>query len=147
MSTWELLADLPVEIEDYALEPLSAQVSSDFERKSTVIRLRGAGEDGAGEDVTYEAVDQDILQAAGPSLPLAGRFTLASFAEHLAGLPAVRRAAPARGLTAVPHLGVSVRRPGPRAAPGSHDAPRGPSARARAGALRRVTAPGRAAVA
>jgi hypothetical protein len=86
MSTWELLADLPVEIEDYALEPLSAEVSSDFERKSTVIRLRGAGEEGAGEDVTYDAVDHDILQAAGPSLPLAGRFTLASFAEHLAGL-------------------------------------------------------------
>jgi len=86
VSTWELLADLPVEIEDYALEPLSAKVSSDFERKSTVIRLRGAGEDGAGEDVTYDAVDHDILQATGPSLPLAGRFTLASFAEHLAGL-------------------------------------------------------------
>jgi hypothetical protein len=86
VSTWELLADLPVEIEDYALEPLSANVSSDFERKSTVIRLRGGGEDGAGEDVTYDAVDHDILQAAGPSLPLAGRFTLASFAEHLAGL-------------------------------------------------------------
>ena len=86
MTTWELLADLPVEIEDYALEPLSAEVSSDFERKSTVIRLRGAGQEGAGEDVTYDAVDHDILQAAGGSLPLAGRFTLASFAEHLAGL-------------------------------------------------------------
>jgi hypothetical protein len=86
MSTWELLADLPVEIEDYALEPLSAKVSSDFERKSTVIRLRGGGEDGAGEDVTYDAEDHDILQAAGPSLALAGRFTLGSFAEHLAGL-------------------------------------------------------------
>lgn len=86
MSTWELLADLPVEIEDYALEPLSAKVSSDFERKSTVIRLRGAGQEGAGEDVTYDAVDHDVLQAAGPSLPLAGRFTLGSFAEHLAGL-------------------------------------------------------------
>jgi hypothetical protein len=86
MSTWELLADLPVEIEDYALEPLSAKVSSAFERKSTVIRLRGAGQEGAGEDVTYDAVDHDVLQAAGPSLPLAGRFTLGSFAEHLAGL-------------------------------------------------------------
>src|ERR1700683_4842656 len=86
MSTWELLAELPVEIEDYALEPLSAKVSSDFERKSTIIRLRGGGQEGAGEDVTYDAVEHDILQAAGPSLPLTGRFTLASFAEHLAGL-------------------------------------------------------------
>src|SRR5271170_7711958 len=56
MSTWELLAELPVEIEDYALEPLSATVSSSFERKSTVIRLRGEGQEGTGEDVTYDAV-------------------------------------------------------------------------------------------
>lgn len=86
MSTWELLAELPVEIEDYALQGLRAEVSSDFERKSTVIHLRGAGQEGVGEDVTYDAVDHEILQAAGPSLPLAGRFTLASFSEHLAGL-------------------------------------------------------------
>ncbi len=86
MSTWETLAGLELEIEDYALEPLQATVSSDFERKSTVIRLRGAGEEGIGEDVTYDAVDHDIVQAAGPTLPLAGRFTLASFCEHLAGL-------------------------------------------------------------
>jgi L-alanine-DL-glutamate epimerase-like enolase superfamily enzyme len=83
VSTWETLAGLAVEIDDYALEPLQATVSSEFERKSTVIRLRGAGEDGLGEDVTYDAVDHDILQAAGPTLPLRGRFTLASFCEHL----------------------------------------------------------------
>ena len=86
MSTWELLAGLPVEIEDYVLQGLSATVSSDFERKSTLIRLRGAGEEGIGEDVTYDGVDQDVLQAAGPSLPLSGRFTVASFAERLAEL-------------------------------------------------------------
>jgi L-alanine-DL-glutamate epimerase-like enolase superfamily enzyme len=72
-----------VEIESYALEPLSALVSSEFERLSTVIRLRGADAEGLGEDVTYDGVDHAILQAAGPSLPLAGRFTLASFAERL----------------------------------------------------------------
>ncbi len=86
MSTWELLAELALEIDDYVLEPLRAEVSSGFERKSTIIRLRGAGTDGLGEDVTYDALDQEILQDAGPSLPLAGRFTLASFSEHLAGL-------------------------------------------------------------
>jgi L-alanine-DL-glutamate epimerase-like enolase superfamily enzyme len=86
MSTWELLAELPVRIDDYALEPLSAKVSSEFERASTVIRLRGAGEEGEGEDVTYDAVDHAILQAAGPTLPLAGSFTVASFAEHLRAL-------------------------------------------------------------
>jgi L-alanine-DL-glutamate epimerase-like enolase superfamily enzyme len=86
MSTWELLAGLPVEIERYSLEPLQADVSSDFVRKSTVIHLHGAGHEGVGEDVTYDAVDQEILQAAGPALELSGSFTLASFAERLAEL-------------------------------------------------------------
>lgn len=86
MSTWDTLAGLELEIEDYALEPLQATVSSEFERKSTVIQLRGAGEEGLGEDVTYDAIDHDILQAAGPTLPLAGHFTLASFSAHLAEL-------------------------------------------------------------
>src|SRR5664279_1468379 len=85
MSTWDLLAGLPVEIEDYELEGLQATVSSDFERKSTLIRLRGAGEEGVGEDVTYDAEDHEILQAAGAVLPLAGSSTLASFCEHLEG--------------------------------------------------------------
>jgi L-alanine-DL-glutamate epimerase-like enolase superfamily enzyme len=86
MSSWETLAELPLQIDDYELSPLQATVSSDFERKSTLIRLHGAGEQGIGEDVTYDGVDHDILQAAGPTLPLAGRFTLASFSEHLAEL-------------------------------------------------------------
>ncbi|HEY4450863.1 MAG TPA: hypothetical protein VGN13_04620 [Solirubrobacteraceae bacterium] len=86
MSTWEQLAELPVAIEEYSLAPLQASVSSDFERKSTLIRLRGNGEEGIGEDVTYDAVDQEILQAAGPVLELAGSHTLASFCERLGEL-------------------------------------------------------------
>jgi L-alanine-DL-glutamate epimerase-like enolase superfamily enzyme len=86
MSTWDRLAGLELEIDDYSLQPLQADVSSEFTRKSTVIHLRGAGEEGVGEDVTYDAVDHEILQAAGAILPLTGRFTLASFSAHLAGL-------------------------------------------------------------
>jgi len=86
VSTWEKLADLELEVEDYALQPLQATVSSEFERKSTVVQLRGAGCDGLGEDVTYDAVDHEILQAAGPTLALAGRFTLATFCERLSEL-------------------------------------------------------------
>ncbi len=48
--------------------------------------MRGAGLEGLGEDVTYDAEDHEILQQAGPVLPLAGRWTIASFSEHLAGL-------------------------------------------------------------
>ncbi len=86
MSTWGLLAEMGLEVEDYALDPLRATVSSEFERKSTVIRLLGGGEEGVGEDVTYDAVDHDILQDVGPALPLAGSFTLGSFAERLSEL-------------------------------------------------------------
>lgn len=86
MSTYDLLADLPVEIEDYALEGLEREVSSGFDRLSTVIHLRGGGEEGVGEDVTYEALDHIALQDAGPTQPLAGRHTLAGLGDRLAEL-------------------------------------------------------------
>jgi L-alanine-DL-glutamate epimerase-like enolase superfamily enzyme len=86
MSTYDLVADLPVRIEHYALEGLVRDVSSDFTRKSTIIHLHGAGEQGVGEDVVYDAVDHEVAQRAGPSLELAGDWTLRSFAAHLATL-------------------------------------------------------------
>jgi L-alanine-DL-glutamate epimerase-like enolase superfamily enzyme len=92
MSSYDLLADLSVHIDEYALERLEEEVSSDFARRSTVIRLLGDGAEGLGEDVTYDAVDQDAAQQAGPSLPLSGDFTLRSFAEHLATLELFPRA-------------------------------------------------------
>jgi L-alanine-DL-glutamate epimerase-like enolase superfamily enzyme len=83
---WEKVADLPLEIEDYALERLERDVSSAFTRVSTVLRFRGDGHEGLGEDVSYEPEDQDALQAAGPTQPLAGSWTLESFCDHLATL-------------------------------------------------------------
>jgi len=85
-NTWECVAGLPLRIDGYTFEPLQAVVSSEFERKSTVIRMTGAGHAGLGEDVTYDPVDHDILQAGGPSLPLEGSWTIGSFSEHLATL-------------------------------------------------------------
>jgi L-alanine-DL-glutamate epimerase-like enolase superfamily enzyme len=92
VSSWELLDSLPVRIEHYALEPLKALVSSSFERASTVIGLHGDGEEGVGEDVTYDAIDHEILQAEGPTLPLQGNWTLGSFAQHLSELELFPRA-------------------------------------------------------
>jgi hypothetical protein len=83
MSTYERVADLPLEIEGYSLDGLSAQVSSGFERLTTVIRLRGGGEEGLGEDVTYDADLQRAQQEHGPALPLAGTWTFDSFARML----------------------------------------------------------------
>jgi L-alanine-DL-glutamate epimerase-like enolase superfamily enzyme len=83
---WGRLRALPLHIEDYALERQAKEVSSDFLRVSTTLRLRGAGEEGLGEDVSYDEGDQDRLQEAGPVQPLAGDWTLESFCDHLAGL-------------------------------------------------------------
>jgi hypothetical protein len=81
VSSWDAVAELPLSIDGYRLLALQESVSSDFERKSTIISLSGAGREGTGEDVTYDAVDQEILQTAGPVQPLAGSFTIASFCE------------------------------------------------------------------
>ena len=83
MTDWDRVKDLPLEVSDYALERLEQDVSSGFTRVTTVIRLRGGGEEGVGEDVVYDTEDHDIAQEAGPTLPLAGRHTLGSFSDLL----------------------------------------------------------------
>src|SRR3712207_8510177 len=45
-STYAAVADLPLEIDGYELEPLELQVTEHFTRLSTVIHLRGRGEEG-----------------------------------------------------------------------------------------------------
>jgi L-alanine-DL-glutamate epimerase-like enolase superfamily enzyme len=95
MSIPDAIARLPLRIDGYELERLQRDVSSDFTRVSTHIRLHGDGEEGIGEDVTYDAEDQDVLQEAGPVQPLEGKWTLAAFCDHVATLdlwprPAVR---------------------------------------------------------
>ncbi len=82
----ERLADLPVRIEGYALERLERDVSSAFTRVSTLLRLHGDGHEGAGEDVTYDAVDHEVQRAAGAILPLAGEWTLGTFCDHVEAL-------------------------------------------------------------
>lgn len=81
---WERLAGLPLTIEEQAYVPLALRVSPEFERRSTIIQLAGAGHSGAGEDVTYapELHDTDAL----PQPQVAGEWTLASFSAHIGGL-------------------------------------------------------------
>ncbi|MDA0165057.1 hypothetical protein OM076_32610 [Solirubrobacter ginsenosidimutans] len=86
MSLYDLVSSLSLRIDGYTLEGLARTVSSGFERKSTIIVLTGGGEEGRGEDVTYEAGAHDAQQAAGPVLDLTGEYTFDSFSEHLATL-------------------------------------------------------------
>ncbi len=86
MSTFDRLADLPLEVDGYTLEGLLAQVSSGFERRTTVVHLQGAGLEGVGEDVVYQGSDQVALQQAGPVLELGGRYALGEFCELIDSL-------------------------------------------------------------
>jgi L-alanine-DL-glutamate epimerase-like enolase superfamily enzyme len=82
MSTFDAIADLSLEIDGYTLEGHELVLSSEFIRKTTVIKLRGGEAEGVGEDVVYDPEDHVALQEAGPVAPLAGSWTIASFCEH-----------------------------------------------------------------
>ena len=84
--TYALVADLPLRIDSYSLAPLSAQMGLDRVRRTTLVRLAGAGEEGVGEDATPIEEDQLAFQEAAPTLPVAGDWTVDSFSMHLATL-------------------------------------------------------------
>ena len=86
MSLYDAVRDLPLRIDGYSLEGLQLQASPEFLRKTTVVHLHGRGEEGIGEDVTYDAAEHDRLQEGGP-LSLAGEWTLHTFSQHLATQP------------------------------------------------------------
>ena len=86
MSTYALIADLPLQIEGHEFERLEHEVSPEFTRVTTVLHLRGAGEEGLGEDVIYSGDDHERFRGPGASLPLAGGWTIDSFSRHLDGL-------------------------------------------------------------
>jgi hypothetical protein len=72
------LLELDVEIESVSLERLSVQLG-EWTRATTVVHLRGGGEEGVGEDVTYQAELHDDY----PEPPVAGSWTLESLSTHL----------------------------------------------------------------
>jgi hypothetical protein len=108
MSTYSLVADLPVVVDSYELEGLEQPVSSDFVRRTTVVHLYGGGQEGVGEDVVYDADDQLRFQSGGDpfagSVPgqspetrhhrgmaVGGEHTLDSLSARFDGLPDLRR--------------------------------------------------------
>ncbi len=99
-SLWSCIRDLPVVIEEVDLEPLARRFSPEFERRTTVVHLRGGGQEGLGEDVIYDPelhVAAPIAapgQSAGGRHPLIGEMTLASFSQRLAQLDLFGAVAP-----------------------------------------------------
>jgi hypothetical protein len=86
VGTFDLLADLPLEVVGYRLEGLDATVSSGFERMTTVVHLHGGGAEGVGEDVVYQNEDHVNLQRAGAVHDLSGRYALGEFCELIDSL-------------------------------------------------------------
>lgn len=81
--TFAKIAELPVEIDSIEYTPLVRDTSSGFTKITTVIRLRGRGEDGLGEDVTWDQIDQiEFVRNPTPDRIL-GRWTLAELSAIL----------------------------------------------------------------
>jgi L-alanine-DL-glutamate epimerase-like enolase superfamily enzyme len=91
VSTYELLGGFELAVEGYELERRQMDVSSGFTRVTTTVVLRGDGNEGRGEDVTYDAEDHEEH----PRLELDGRFTVESF-SRLVGALDLFAAEPAR---------------------------------------------------
>jgi hypothetical protein len=98
MASFDAIADLPVEIESFEFEGLEV-VLGEFERLTTVIKLRGGGLEGIGEDVTYDAVDHIAQQGAGPPEGLAGSRSFSEFSAALGEIDLFPAAAPERDVS------------------------------------------------
>ena len=85
-SVWDRLRALPLHVESYEFERRSATMAYGFERVTSPVRLRGAGAEGLGEDVSPYEGEDDTLHVAKPALPLAGEWTLESFSDQVAQL-------------------------------------------------------------
>ena len=100
MSTYDALSGLELTVDGWSLQGLRADVTSGFERLSTVVHLSGADTEGVGEDVVYSADDQRAFQAAGEAgrLPdLSGTWTLGDFCDHVDALDLFFGAEPEHG--------------------------------------------------
>ncbi len=94
VGTFDRLAEFPIRIDAYKLEGNEIKIGT-FERLSTTILIRGGGEEGLGEDVTYEGLDHIALQDAGPVHDLSGPATVGELCE-LVGTLDLFPQAPAR---------------------------------------------------
>lgn len=95
MASFDAIADLPLEIDSCEFEGREVVVG-EFERLTTIVKLRGGGQEGVGEDVTYDAVDHIAQQDAGAPEGLGGADTFAGFSERLDSIDLFPAAPPQR---------------------------------------------------
>ena len=95
MDAYAKLAALSIEVSAYELDDRD-RTYGEFTRPSTVVRLRGGGQEGIGEDVVYDQLDHIANRDAGPVLDLTAPRTLGELCELLGELDLFPRAAPVR---------------------------------------------------
>jgi hypothetical protein len=93
MSLYERLAQLPIQVDGYELEDHD-RVYGSFTRPSTIIRLRGDGADGIGEDVVYTDLDHIAHRDAGAIHDLSGPRTLGDLCALIGEVDLFAAAAP-----------------------------------------------------
>jgi hypothetical protein len=86
MPTFDAVKDLTLVIERVDREALALPLGF-MTRRTTVFHLHGEGEEGVGEDVTYEEAHHDDLSLPDPK----GEHTLDSFSALVAEVPGYRR--------------------------------------------------------
>jgi L-alanine-DL-glutamate epimerase-like enolase superfamily enzyme len=96
VSAYDSIAELPIAVESYELEANDREYSPEFTRGSTIIHLRGGGQEGIGEDVVYDVLDHIAHRDAGPVHDLSGPKTLGEMCELLGELDLFPGAPPVR---------------------------------------------------
>jgi hypothetical protein len=96
VASYDAIKDLPLVVEECAFEGLDFAIG-EFERLTTVVKLRGGGAEGIGEDVVYDAVDHIGQQSHGPPEGLAHSGTFDEFSKQLDGIDLFPAGAPERG--------------------------------------------------
>jgi L-alanine-DL-glutamate epimerase-like enolase superfamily enzyme len=99
VSAYDAIADLPIAIEGYELEDNDREYSPEFTRGSTIVHLRGGGEEGIGEDVIYDVLDHIAHRDAGPVHDLSGPSTMGELCDLLGKLDLFPGAPPVRDET------------------------------------------------
>ncbi len=98
MASYDAISELTLDIESCEFEGLGVTLG-EFERLTTVVKLRGGGHEGVGEDVTYDAVDHIAQQDHGPPEGLLGSHSFAGFSALLDGTDLFPAAAPERDVS------------------------------------------------
>jgi hypothetical protein len=98
MASYDAIAGLPVEIDSIEFEGLEFQLG-EFERLTTIVKLRGGGQEGIGEDVTYDAIDHVAQQGHGPPQRLAGSYSFDELSRLLGETDLFPASAPERDVS------------------------------------------------